>query len=62
MSLELLLTAFAIALIIEGIVPALFPNKWRAYVAKIAQEPTANIRNIGLSIMVIGAVLLWMLN
>ncbi len=62
MSLELFLTAFAIALIIEGIVPALFPNKWRAYVAKIAQEPTANIRNIGLSIMVIGAVLLWMLN
>ncbi|QOL26538.1 DUF2065 domain-containing protein [Thalassotalea sp. LPB0316] len=62
MTLELLLTALGLALIIEGLVPALFPNKWKAYVAKLGQEPSSSIRNIGLSIMTIGAVLLWMLN
>lgn len=60
MTLELLFTAFAIALIIEGLVPALFPNKWRAYVLKLAEEPPQSIRSIGLTIIIIGLVILWL--
>jgi len=62
MTIELFIIALALAFIIEGIVPALFPNKWRAYVAKMAQEPTTTIRNTGVMIMAIGAILLWLVS
>lgn len=57
---ETLLMALAIALIIEGLIPALFPNKWRNYVLKLAQESTTSIRNIGVSLIVVGALILWL--
>ena len=60
--IDTLLMAFAIALIIEGLVPTLFPNKWRNYVAKLALEPVNNIRNIGLVITLSGTLLLWWLS
>ena len=60
MTLQLILTALALALIIEGLIPALFPNKWRAYVLKLAEETPQSIRSIGVSIIVIGMVILWL--
>jgi uncharacterized protein YjeT (DUF2065 family) len=54
--------AIAIALIIEGLIPALFPNKWRAYVLKLANESAGAIRQIGIFLMLIGLVMLWVLN
>jgi uncharacterized protein YjeT (DUF2065 family) len=60
--LSTLLMALAIALIIEGVIPALFPNKWRAYVLKIANEPVNTIRQIGFFLLLIGIMLLWMVN
>ncbi|MGJ8693242.1 MAG: DUF2065 domain-containing protein [Thalassotalea sp.] len=59
MTSTILLMAIAIALILEGLIPALFPNKWQAYVAKLAAEPTSNIRTIGITVMLIGAVILY---
>jgi len=56
-----LFMALAIALIIEGLIPALFPNKWRNYVLKLAQESTSAIRNLGVSLVVVGAFILWLL-
>ena len=53
------LMAIALAFIIEGIIPILFPNKWRNYVLKIANESPATIRKIGMSIFAIGILLLW---
>jgi len=60
--LSTLLMALAIALIIEGLIPALFPNKWRAYVLKLANEPVNTIRQIGIFLLLIGLVLVWALN
>ncbi len=60
--LSTLLMALAIALIIEGLIPALFPNKWRAYVLKLANEPVNTIRQIGIFLVLIGLVLVWALN
>lgn len=57
-----LLMAIAIALIIEGLIPALFPNKWRAYVLKLANESVATIRQIGIFLVVIGLAMLWLIN
>ena len=57
-----LLLAIAIALIIEGLIPALFPNKWRAYVLKLANEPVSAIRQVGIFLVIIGLVMFWMIN
>ncbi|WP_077287318.1 DUF2065 domain-containing protein [Cognaticolwellia aestuarii] len=57
-----LLTALAIAFILEGLIPALFPNKWRAYVLKLANEPITAIRQVGVFLLLIGALLLWAVN
>jgi len=58
--IDTLLTVLGLVLIIEGVAPALFPNKWRAYVLKMAAQSVAEIRNIGLLILTIGAILLWL--
>lgn len=58
MTLELFITAFGLALVIEGLVPALFPNKWRNYVSKLAAESPSNIRSMGLIVVAIGAFIL----
>ena len=60
MTIEILFTAIALALIIEGLVPALFPNKWRAYVLKLANESVQSIRSLGISIICIGLIILWL--
>ncbi|MFT6917559.1 MAG: hypothetical protein ACJA2G_000160 [Cognaticolwellia sp.] len=60
--LSTLLMALAIALIIEGVIPALFPNKWRSYVLKLANEPVNTIRQIGLFLLLIGIMLFWTVN
>ncbi|MEH6594238.1 MAG: DUF2065 domain-containing protein [Colwellia polaris] len=57
-----LLLAIAIALIFEGLIPALFPNKWRAYVLKLANEPVSAIRQVGIFLVIIGLVMFWMVN
>jgi len=62
MSVELFITAIALALIIEGLIPALFPNKWRAYVLKLAEETPQSIRSIGIMIIAIGLVMLWLID
>ena len=49
--------ALALALIIEGLIPTLFPNKWKAYVLTLAQEPINRIRISGLLIMAIGLII-----
>jgi len=59
--IETLFMALALALIIEGLIPALFPNKWRNYVLKLAEESTSSIRNIGVSLIIFGAFILWLL-
>lgn len=57
---DTLLLAFGLVLIIEGLAPALFPNKWRAYLLKLAKQPIADIRNIGLLILLSGIIVIWL--
>ncbi|MBA6265193.1 MAG: hypothetical protein ACI9N3_002723 [Colwellia sp.] len=60
--IDTLLTAFALVLIIEGLVPALFPNKWQNYLIKLTQQPTSSIRNIGMSLLFFGVIILWLVS
>lgn len=57
---ESLLLAFGLMLIIEGLAPALFPNKWRRYLLKLTEQPTEAIRNMGLVILTLGAIVIWL--
>ena len=57
---ETLLLAFGLVLIIEGLAPALFPNKWRAYLFKLTELPVTDIRNIGLFVLLLGIIVIWL--
>ncbi len=54
-----ILMAIGFVCILEGLIPALFPNKWQAYIKKIAAESPSTIRTIGLIMMTLGAVILF---
>ncbi|PCI53686.1 MAG: DUF2065 domain-containing protein [Gammaproteobacteria bacterium] len=55
---DTLLLAFGLVLIVEGVGPAFFPNKWRAYLLKLAEQSTIDIRNIGLFILFLGVIII----
>ncbi|MGB5469587.1 MAG: DUF2065 domain-containing protein [Woeseiaceae bacterium] len=54
-----ILTAVALVLIIEGMLPFISPAKYRQMVAEIAQLADGQIRNIGLVVMIIGLLVLF---
>ncbi|ACR11724.1 DUF2065 domain-containing protein [Teredinibacter turnerae] len=53
--------AFCLVLIIEGILPFLYPNRWRELVASLAQADDRVLRLIGFISMLAGAVFLWVI-
>jgi uncharacterized protein YjeT (DUF2065 family) len=53
-----LLVAFCLMLIIEGILPFLYPQKWRKLVVQLAQISDRNMRLLGLGSMLLGLTLL----
>ncbi len=53
--------ALAMVLVIEGLGPLLFPNRWQAYLRKLADEPAANLQQLGLVLVSAGALWLWWL-
>ncbi len=44
---------------IEGVGPLLFPNKWRSYLKKIAEQPTAQMQQLGGILVTAGVLLLF---
>jgi uncharacterized protein len=54
-----LLMAFALMLVIEGILPFLAPSMWRATFRKITEFSDGQIRFFGLSSMLVGLLLLY---
>ena len=53
-----LLMAFALMLIIEGVLPFLAPSLWRDTFRRITQMSDGQIRFVGLSSMIVGLLLL----
>lgn len=48
----------AMVLIVEGMMPLLFPKTWQGYIRKLANEPVSTVRQVGLILFVIGIVML----
>ncbi|MCM2289040.1 MAG: DUF2065 domain-containing protein [Sulfuritalea sp.] len=53
-----LLLAFALMLVIEGLMPFLAPRIWRETFRRVTELSDGQIRFIGLSSMLVGVVLL----
>lgn len=56
--LNTLLLAFALMLVIEGLLPFLAPRVWRETFRRVTEMSDGQIRFIGLSSMLVGVVLL----
>ena len=55
-----LLTAFALVLVIEGILPFLIPALWREAFRRLTEMSDGQVRFLGLSSMVAGVLLLYL--
>ena len=56
------LMAIALMLVLEGILPFTFPNAWRDSFRKLVELEDNQIRFIGLTSMVVGLILLYLVN
>ena len=54
-----ILTAVALVLVIEGMVPFIGPGKYRQVVAQMSQLSDNHLRTVGLVIMIAGLALLF---
>ncbi|WP_306521734.1 DUF2065 domain-containing protein [Rheinheimera sp.] len=45
--MEILWQSIALVLLLEGIGPLLFPNKWRSYLRRLSEEPASGLRQVG---------------
>mgnify|MGYP003543534607 FL=1 len=59
---QVLPVAIALVFIIEGMLPFISPNRWRAMLAVAAQMDDRMIRNIGLGSMLFGVVILYLMH
>jgi uncharacterized protein YjeT (DUF2065 family) len=57
--MTILLTAFALMLVIEGVLPFLMPDLWRQTFRKLTEMSDGQIRFIGLTSMLAGLLLLY---
>lgn len=53
--------AFGLMLVIEGIVPFLYPSRWRNIVALLAETGDMSLRLTGLGSMLAGTLLIYLL-
>jgi len=58
---SLLLTAFALMLVLEGLMPFIAPKAWRDTFRRITELADGQIRFFGLSSMIAGLILLFIL-
>jgi len=56
-----LLSALALVLVIEGIMPFISPKNWRNTMLQAAQLPDRSLRMIGMASMLLGVILLYLM-
>ncbi|MEZ5502499.1 MAG: DUF2065 domain-containing protein [Halioglobus sp.] len=57
---QVLPVAIALLFIVEGMLPFISPNRWRAMLVMAQQMEDRTIRNIGLGSMLFGIVILYL--
>jgi uncharacterized protein YjeT (DUF2065 family) len=56
------IAALGLMLVIEGIMPFLFPSAWRETMRKVTQMQDGQLRFIGLTLMLSGVLLVYWMN
>mgnify|MGYP001206964133 FL=1 len=56
-----LFSALALAIALEGIVYALFPDRMKRVMSAAIEQPTANLRFVGLLAAMLGVAVLWVI-
>tara|TARA_R110000787_G_scaffold63679_6_gene143572 strand:- start:35195 stop:35380 length:186 start_codon:yes stop_codon:yes gene_type:complete len=59
--LETFLTALGLAIVIEGVCYALFPDAMKKMMVQVLSQPTQTLRMAGISAAVAGVLLIWLL-
>ncbi|CAD5106552.1 DUF2065 domain-containing protein [Zestomonas carbonaria] len=54
--------AVCLMLVLEGILPFLYPRRWRETIVQVARLPDRHLRLIGLASMLLGTALLYLLH
>lgn len=54
--------ALCLVLVIEGIIPFLYPKRWKEMVFMLAEVDDRTMRIVGFSSMVVGTGLLYLIN
>ena len=57
-----LLIAFSLMLVLEGVVPFLYPQRWRQLVSRLAEIDDRQLRIAGMVSMLVGVALLYLIN
>lgn len=60
--LEHFLSAFALLMVFEGMLPFLSPDTWRQTLSKLMQQNDRNLRVIGFVSMMAGVILLYLVH
>lgn len=58
MTLQNLMIAIALVLILEGLGPLLFPNKWRRYLRELSSQNQQVLQRVGAVLVGVGCVIL----
>ncbi len=54
--------ALSLLLVLEGIIPFLYPARWRKLVQSIAEVDDKSLRLLGMGSMLTGTILLYIIN
>jgi uncharacterized protein YjeT (DUF2065 family) len=60
-TIKTLLTALALMMVLEGVFPFLAPSAWRDFFRRITEMSDGQIRFFGLSSMIVGLLLLFLI-
>ena len=58
--INVLWAALGLAIAIEGIIYALFPEAMKRMMAMVMVQPTGSIRGVGIGAAVAGVIILWL--
>ena len=53
---EVILMVIAMVLVVEGVGPMLFANKWQRFLLQVSQQPVNQLRTMGGILVTIGVV------
>lgn len=60
--LHQLAIGFCMMLVLEGIIPFLYPQRWRSLVQQLALVDNRTLRMMGLISMLLGTLILYLIN